>query len=87
MSTTAKMARDIKLEVARKAKTPKAAMPAPQPMLALRAPAGVPAQIRHLPLVFPPARSEMAKIPGVVKASLVGASRRKYDERIPLPTC
>ena len=54
MATTAKIAKDVKLEKARKAKTPEAAVPPPEPLLALWPAARVPAQVRHLPPVLPP---------------------------------
>ena len=66
MATTAKIAKDIKLEdpprvaaaKARKRPECQAAVPAPQPLLALRPPARVPAQVRHLPFVLPPTGAE-----------------------------
>ena len=58
MATTAKIAKDIKLEKARKAKNAQTSVPAPQPLLALRTAARIPAQVRHLPPLLPQARAE-----------------------------
>ena len=58
MATTAKIAKDLKLEKAQQGQDAQAAVPAPQPLLALRPAARLSAQVRHLPAVLPPTRAE-----------------------------
>jgi small subunit ribosomal protein S14 len=68
MATTAKIAKDHKLEESRKGQDPQAALPAPQPLLALRPPARFLRKFGMCRLCF----RQLAlngEIPGVIKAS------------------
>jgi small subunit ribosomal protein S14 len=68
MATTAKIAKDVKLEKARKAKTPKLQCRHRNRCWRCGRPRGVPAQVRHCRLCF----RQLAlngEIPGVTKAS------------------
>ena len=53
MATTAKIARDEKLAIAKAAQNAEAELPASQPLLPLRAPARVSAEIQAVPHLFP----------------------------------
>ena len=61
MATTAKIAKDAKLEKAQNAQEAQAPLPAPQPLLALRAAARLPAQVRPVPDLLPPTRARTGR--------------------------